>query len=232
MLAAYLLHSRPYRETSLLLELFTLQQGRMAAMWRGGRRAAKGSVRSGVQLFQPLLLDLTGTAELKTLRQVEVAGPALVMQGPALFSAFYLNELVVRLLPVAEEQTGVFAQYAATLATLAEPVADADVASALRQFEAVLLESLGYGLDYGHDSGSAEPVQAGVYYDFHPERGFRRCATPAQGWRGDILLRLSVGDYSQPVAAQAAKHIHRLALAHLLGPRPLKSRELFLAARE
>jgi DNA repair protein RecO (recombination protein O) len=95
MLHAYFLHSRPYRESSLLVDFFTAEQGRMSGVSRGVRKA-RGSVP---QLFQPLLLDVAGTGELKTLKQVEMAGPALMLAGTPLFSAFYLNELLVRLLP-------------------------------------------------------------------------------------------------------------------------------------
>nr|AMK59323.1 DNA repair protein RecO [uncultured bacterium UPO53] len=222
MLHAYFLHSRPYRETSLLVDLFTAEQGRLAGVWRGARRG-KGSAP---QLFQPLLLEAGGPGELKTLRQVEAAGPALALAGPALFSAFYLNEILVRLLPREETQTALFVSYADTLGRLAERD---DPAALLRRFESGLLDTLGYGIDFGHDSDSGEPVDPAFGYDFHPERGFTRRQAAGALVGGDVLLQLAAGDFSSPAAAQAAKRINRLALARLLGNRPLKSRELFLA---
>lgn len=224
MLHAYLLHSRPYRETSLLVEALTAEQGRVAGIWRGGRRSKTGAP----QLFQPLLIELVGTGELKTLRQLEMAGPALMLAGPALFSAFYLNEILVRLLPRDESHPDLFVFYADTLACLQQD----EPAVLLRRFEGHLLDALGYGIDFAHDNDSGEPVQAAFGYDFHPERGFTRSRSVTTAISGAVLLRLAEGDFSLPAAAQAAKQVHRQALSRLLGNRPLKSRELFLVARE
>jgi DNA repair protein RecO (recombination protein O) len=224
LLHAYFLHVRPYRETSMLVELLTAEQGRVAAVWRGARRN-KGGVP---QLLQPLLVDLAGNGELKSLRQVEMAGPALQLAGAALFSAFYLNEILVRLLPRDEVQPAVFIAYADTLGCLLE---GGNTAALLRRFECQLLDTLGYGIDFSHDSENGESVSAAFDYDFHPERGFCRSRSAQALVNGEVLLQLAAGDFSSPVAAQAAKRINRLALARLLGNRPLKSRELFLAAR-
>lgn len=224
MLHAYFLHMRPYRETSFLVDLFTAEQGRLSAVWRGGRRS-----KSGVpQLFQPLLVDVVGTADLKTLRQVEMAGTALMLSGPALFSAFYLNEILVRLLPRDEAQPSLFVFYADTLAGLRHE----DPALLLRRFEGYLLDALGYGIDFSHDSNSGEPVEAAFSYAFHPDRGFSRSHSAVAAISGAVLLQLAAGNFSSPQAAAAAKQIHRQALSRLLGSRPLKSRELFLSARE
>lgn len=224
MLHAFFLHSRPYRETSLLVDLFTAEQGRFSAVWRGGRRG-----KSSVQLFQPVLVELAGNGELKTLRAVEAAGPTLALQGTALFSAFYLNEILVRLLPREEVQPGLFVSYAEVLGVLAEGEAPAP---RLRTFEGQLLEALGYGVDFAHDSDSGEPVSPTFDYDFHPERGFTRSHSRAALVNGAVLLQLAAGEFTSSAAAAAAKQINRMALARLLGNRPLKSRELFLAARE
>lgn len=225
MLHAYFLHVRPYRETSMLVELLTAEQGRVAGVWRGARRS-KGGIP---QLLQPLLIDLAGTGELKNLRQVEMAGPALQLTGPALFSAFYLNEILVRLLPRYEIQSALFIAYAETLGSLLE---GENTAVLLRRFECQLLDTLGYGIDFSHDSESGESVSAAFGYDFHPERGFSRSRSAQALVNGEALLQLAAGDFSSPAAAQAAKRINRLALARLLGNRPLKSRELFLAAKK
>ncbi len=222
LLHAYFLHTRPFRETSLLVEILTAEGGRLASVWRGARRG-KGSVP---QLFQPLVLEAAGQGELKNLQHVEAAGPALMLQGAALFSGFYLNEIVTRLLPREEAQPALFAAYAETLGRLAENEAPAPL---LRAFEVQLLDCLGYGLDFAHDSASGEAVAPGLHYDFHPERGFTRRYGGETGISGTTLLRLAEGNFGEPEAAAAAKHIHRVALARLLGGKPLKSRELFLA---
>lgn len=225
LLHAYFLHTRAYRETSLLVEVLSAEAGRLSGSWRGGRRSRVGIP----QLFQPLMLEASGTGELRSIQRVETAGPALLLSGTALFSGFYLNELLIRLLPREEPQPGLFVAYAGTLGRLADREAPEPL---LRQFEALLLDVLGYGLDYGHDYVRGEAVRSGFDYDYHPERGFTLSASGAGAFSGDVLLCLARGDFAEPVAAAAAKRLHRLALARLLGPRPLKSRELFLSAQD
>lgn len=225
LLHAYFLHTRAYRETSLLVEVFSAETGRFSGSWRGGRRSKGGAA----QLFQPLLLEAAGHGELKSVQRVEMAGMALALAGTALFSGFYLNELLIRLLPRDEPQPELFVAYAGTLGRLAEGESPEAL---LRRFEAQLLDSLGYGLDYGHDSDRGEPVLADAHYDYHPERGFTRTSVVAGSYPGVVLQALAGGDFAPAAAAAAAKRIHRLALARLLGPKPLKSRELFLAAQD
>lgn len=220
MLHAFFLHTRPYRETSLLVDIFSAESGRLSAVMRGGRRA-KGSA---AQLFQPLMIEVVGNGELKTMGRAEMAGMALMLKGTALFSAFYLNEILLRLLPKEEPLPALFVAYANTLGRLVD---DADPAAQLRAFECLLLDSLGYGIDFMHDSNNGEPVCEAFSYDFHPERGFSR-SRGRQAWSGEALLQLAAGNFLEPAAATAAKHINRLALARLLGNKPLKSRELFL----
>jgi len=224
LLHAYFLHTRPYRETSVLADLFTAEAGRLGGVWRGGRRAK----RSAPQLFQPLLVDFQGSGELKSLRQIEPAGPALMLAGNALFSGFYLNELLNRLLPRDEVQSGLFMSYGQVLGELAE---GAMVESRLRYFEQQLLETLGFSIDYTHDAESSSMVVESLYYDFHPERGFSRVPPGQPGFSGALLLQLAQRDAESPESLQALKQIHRRALARLLGNKPLKSRELFLALR-
>ncbi|HET8731643.1 MAG TPA: DNA repair protein RecO [Moraxellaceae bacterium] len=225
LLHAYFLHTRAYRETSLLVEVFSAEAGRVSGSWRGGRRN-----RGGIpQLFQPLMLEASGAGELKSIQRVEAAGPALPLAGTALFSGFYLNELLIRLLPREEPQPALFVTYAGTLGHLAQREPPEPL---LRRFEAELLDVLGYGIDYGHDPVRGEAVRSGLDYDYHPERGFTVAAAHAGTYSGDALLSLARGDFAEPAAAAAAKRLHRLALARLLGPRPLKSRELFLSAQD
>lgn len=224
MLHAFFLHTRPYRETSLLVDVFTAESGRLSAVMRGGRRV-KGSA---VQLFQPLVIDIAGTTELKTMRRAEMAGMALMLKGTALFSAFYLNEILIRLLPREEPQHDLFVAYADALGQLAE---NAEPAALLRTFECSLLDTLGYGIDFMHDSDSGELVSESFAYDFHPDRGFTR-SRGQHAVNGVVLRQLAAGSFSGPEAASASKRINRLALARLLGNKPLKTRELFLALRE
>ena len=223
LLHAYFLHSRPYRETSVLADIFTVESGRISGVWRSSRRS-----RASPQLFQPLLIDIQGSSELKTLRQIEPAGPALMLTGTALFSGFYLNELLNRLLPRDEIQVALFVCYAQVLGELAEGAA---IESRLRFFEQELLLALGHTIDYTHDASAGATIDAALYYDFHPERGFSRAPRGASSFSGELLLTLAGGCNEKPDALLALKIIHRLALARLLGNRPLKSRELFQTPR-
>lgn len=224
-LHAYLLHTRPYRESSLLAELLVAELGRVGVIMRGARRGRQ----SNSQLFQPLLVTLAGNGELKTLKAVEPAGSLLMLTGNALFSGFYLNELLVRLSPRDLALPEVFAAYALALGELAETQ---DVEPLLRRFEKTLLDALGYGFAFELDGESGEPVQVGATYAFYPELGFRReSARAGIVFSGQVLLELAAGRYDAPEARQAAKRIMRQALARQLGDRPLKSRELFSSSR-
>lgn len=224
LLHAYFLHTRAYRETSLLVEIFTAEAGRLSGIWRGGRRSKAGVP----QLFQPLLVEVAGQGELRNLNKVESAGPALMLGGVRLFSGFYLNELLIRLLPREEAQHELFIAYAEVLGRLGEGEVAAPL---LRSFEVRLLDCLGYGIDYSRDS-EGEPVSAALAYDFHAERGFTRTTAVAGAVDGAVLLKLAQGNFGDSDAAQAAKRIHRIVLARLLGGKPLKSRELFIAAQD
>lgn len=223
LLHAYFLHVRPYRETSLLVDVFSAETGRFSAVWRGGKRARQ----SLPQVFQPLMVDAQGAGELKALRTVEAAGPVQQLSGLALFSGFYVNELLVRLLPRDEAQPPLFLGYAHLLGELA---GGGEVERWLRAFEAQLLDALGYGIDFSHDADTGQDILPDACYDFHPDRGFLR-ARGSEGIPGSLLILLAKGNTESTAAMRACKQIHRRALARLLGNRPLKSRELFLSLR-
>jgi DNA repair protein RecO (recombination protein O) len=218
---AYLLHTRPYRETSLLAELLVAGRGRVGVVMRGARSAKQ----QAAQLFQPLLVQLIGHGELKTLRALETAGSLLPLAGNSLFSGFYLNELLVRLLQRELPLPMVFLAYAQALAELVE---SQDVEPILRRFEKQLLDALGYGFAFDLDCESGEPVQAGLNYSYLPERGFSRVSGARDSYAGSVLLELAAGQFEAPEQRQVAKQVLRQALARQLGGRPLKSRELFL----
>lgn len=222
---AYLLHSRPFRESSVLAELLVGGRGRVGVIMRGQRSIRK----SAPQLFQPLLVGLAGQGELKSLRHVEPASSLPLLQGPALFSGFYLNELLVRLLPRDQPQPAIFVAYVKALAALVEqPSGGAELETPLRQFERCLLESLGYAVQFDIDS-EGNPVQPGWWYAYVPEVGMVRTAS---GLHGAVLLAAARGDYMEAAVRGTIKQVLRQALAHLLGGRPLKSRELFLRSGE
>lgn len=231
---AWVLHARPYQNSSLLVDFFTLDFGRQRAVARGARRAGSRS-RALLQPFHPLLVTLAGRHELKTLAAVETSHGALGLQGTRLFSGLYLNELLVRLLHAQEAHADLYRSYQQALVGLS---ADRDVISILRCFELSLLEALGYGLNLDSDCRSGEPITEQGRYLFVEEEGFERVVgtadLPARApvtFTGAELCALRLGDFSEPAHGRAALRLTRLALQRLLGDKPLVSRELFLSAR-
>lgn len=230
---AYLLHSRSYRDSSLILEVITAEHGRMSLVARGARRRRRGgSQGSMLQPFVPLLLSFSGRSEMKNLVASEVAGAAPGLRGPRLFSALYLNELTVRLLHRHDPHPQLFAAYAEALSALAH---DPDMHSALRRFELALLEELGYGFSLQADGDSGDPIRADARYHYQADAGLVACPPEpyAAGRRrlsypGSHLLAMADGQVQGEVG-QTAKHLLREAIASLLGPEPLRSRELFRA---
>lgn len=219
---AYVLHSRPYRDSSALVDLLTLREGMQRVVWRGARRG-KGIKP---QPFTPMVLSLYGRGDLKTLRQAEVAGSHVRLQGEALFSGLYLNELLVRLLSSGDPQTLLFAAYQTALEQLA---AERAVEPVLREFEWQLLDLLGYGFSLQVDA-TGEPLSATAVYRWEAEQGLQAADSQQPGLLpGAGLLAMASGDWQHPAALHTAKRLMRKALAVHLGDRPLMSRQLFSA---
>jgi DNA repair protein RecO (recombination protein O) len=224
---AWVLHSRPYRDTSLLLELFTAEQGRISLVGRGVRRRSRGGSQSALlQPFNPLLVSFSGGGELRTLTGCEVAGEPVGLRGDRLFSALYLNELLMRLLHRHDPHPRLFAAYAAALEELAAAVRP-DIP--LRRFELGLLDELGYGFPLDRDGHSGEPIAAGATYRFDPDYGLVAADPDSGGLCGAELLRMAGGDF-EGTARPVARQLLRQALASHLGPEPLRSRALFRSA--
>jgi DNA repair protein RecO (recombination protein O) len=229
---AYVLHSRPYRDSSALLDVFSAEHGRVSMVARGTRRQSRrGSGAALLQPFIPLLLSFAGRLELKTLVATEAAQGFFALRGERLFSGLYMNELLVRLLHRNDPHPALFAAYDQALKALA---GSAEVDTVLRQFELTLLDELGYSFDLAVDGFTGQPVRATLWYRYDP--GFGLVATGAPGdsatvvFCGADLLAMSTGDFSGPVR-RTAKGLLREALAVHLGGEPLRSRELFRAAR-
>lgn len=221
---AFVLHSRPYKETSALVDFLT-PEGRLRAVLRG----ARGKAGSLARPFLALELELRGHGELKTVARLETAGIPHLLGGDALFSGLYLNELLVRLLPAEDPHPQLFVHYAATLAALA---AGRPLEPLLRAFEWRLLDDLGYGFALDRDC-QGQPVDPGALYQWLPEIGFQSIAQLQPGlFHGRELLALAAAAWEEPGALAAAKRLMRQALAPHLGGRPLASRELFINRKE
>lgn len=220
----FVLHRRAFGNTSLLVEVFSLSHGRFPAVAKGARRA-KGGSAAVLQPFQPLWLSWSGAGEVRTLLRNEAAGRPFALGGEALYCGLYVNELLVRLLGRGDPHADLFAFYHAALEALAgggetEPV--------LRRFELQLLQELGYGPVLDREAVAGRALRPDARYAYRDGQGLFPAAGAVQpGIPGQTLLRLEAGEDLTPGQARELRALMRQLLAPLLGPRPLKSRELF-----
>lgn len=229
--AAFILHRRPYRETSLLLDVFTLNQGRVGLVARGASRP-KNPWKAQLQPFQPLLLSWLGRGDLKTLTDAE-SRPAPPLTGQnRLYCGFYLNELVQKLLPEHEPVPELFAAYLDALQRLRS---GDDIEAGLRDFEQQLVTTLGYGFKWDWATDLNQAVQPDQDYAFDPQQGV--VASPGAGallrhLPGQTLLAVAAGERDSPAARRLAKQTMRRLIDFLLQGRPVQSRRLFTVGRE
>lgn len=223
---AFILHRRDYGESSLLLELFSRDFGRLGAIAKGARRSRKAT-RALLNPFQPLLVGWAGKGELATLTGAETEAPALALAGTALWCGFYINELVLRLVHRYDPQEALFGFYQAALLELQRGVR---YEAALRIFEKRLLHSLGYGLVLEREAERQAPIVAANQYVYVPDRG------PIQGLHGSdlgicvhgaSLLALAQERLTDEVSLHEAKILLRAVLSQHLGNQPLHTRRLF-----
>lgn len=224
----FVLHQRPYRDTSVLLDLFSRDYGRFSAVARGAR-TERSRLRGVLQAFTPLLVSWFGRTELMTLVQAEIASPPLFFSGARIFSGLYLNELLLRLAPKGDPLPSLFDGYRLALAELT--LAEASEASALRRFELRLLRELGYEVVLTHDVAGAA-VDTERAYAFVSEHGLLPLVgSRVEGIRvtGRALAAFNAGANETPEVLNEIRAITRVALGQLLGPEPLRSRELLVA---
>ena len=227
---AYVVHSRPYRDTSALLEVFTAEHGRISLVARGARRQSrKGSSAALLQPFNPLLISFSGRADLKTLVAAESVRGMPTLRSERLYSGMYMNELLERLLHRNDAHPELFAAYDSALDALAGNVV---VDTILRRFEITLLDELGYRLNLGLDGASGQPVENTLRYRYAPEVGLvasdNTLGCPGNTYSGSDLLAMASDNFDGPVRF-SAKRLLREALAVHLGDAPLHSRKLFRA---
>ena len=217
---AFLLHRRPYRETSALVDLLTLNHGRIRAVARGVQRPS-AKARQRLQPFTPLFVTWRGERELKTLVVMESRGHTALLVGEGLLCGLYANEIATRLLPLELPSSDVFAFYTMLLEALPLP---AERGLALRRYEWALLEVLDATPRFTTPQGEVLDTHQRYRFDA-ASRGF----SPAErGLEGRTLRHIEQGDWQQPALAQALKMVMRAALAPLLGTQELRSRRLML----
>ncbi len=219
---AFILHRRPYRDTSLLIDAFTRGYGRIGLVARGAR-SPRARGRGLLEPMQPLRLSWRGRGELHTLAGTE-AGGRLVWKGDGLYAGFYACELVLRVLARDDAHVALFDRFAVLLETLAGAV---DPGPALRLFERDLLADLGYALPLTAESATGEAVSPAGSYLFNPRAGLRVDQGDKQpddvAVRGTELLALASGEVDDAVVAPALRRLLAAALAPHLGGRPLLS---------
>jgi len=223
---AFVLHTYPYLETSLLVETFTRNLGRVPLVAKGAKRP-KSALRGLLVAFQPLQLTWAGKSELRTLHKAEWQGGQQPLRGMALICGFYLNELLIRLLHRDDPHEQLFDYYQDTLSALNT---QQDYTPILRQFERRMLIELGYALTLNEDVASGKPLNSDEEYCYEVERGpivaNGNDGSSCPRLRGKTLLDMEKNDYSDTVTRQQSKVLMRYILGHYLGEKPLYSRQL------
>lgn len=241
----YVLHRRPYRESSQIVDLFCEKQGRFSALYRVSKK------QPTLQPFIPYHMQFSGRGDLKYCQHVEIHYPDFKMsdgqafderslrgkdlRGKNLYCGFYLNELIMRLTWKGEPQTELFVVYQQTLKGLLLLDNDQQSEPFLRRFEFHLLTLLGYQYNWRQDSDCRD-IQPEQFYGFDPTCGFKalnaenygsNSFATRSGFPGETILAIASDDWQHAMSWKVAKQIARLALQPLLGNKPLKSRELF-----
>lgn len=223
----FILHSYPYSETSLLVETFTREYGRLPLIAKGAKRP-QSAWRGVLLAFQPLLLSWSGKGDVKTLTGAEWQGGLPMLNGKALACGFYLNELLLKLLAREDPHPGLFDTYRAALDGLAGP---GDQAACLRRFELRLLSELGYGLSLTHEAESALPLDPGSRYHYVFERG--PMPYSANGdiacypeVSGQTLLAMAGETFDDAAVKTEAKALFRALINRMLDRQVLYSRQL------
>lgn len=229
----YVLHMRPYRETSALVEMLTERHGRVTAVAKGVRAAKPRWGRGTLRPLQPIEASWQGRGELVTLTLAEPLDTPVLLQGTALLSALYLNELLTRLLPRHDPHTDAFAAYAACLQRIAA-CSGSDQAWTLRRFERDLLTQLGYAMALSADARSGAPLQAEALYSYDPECGpvswQNRPVPPTVS--GGTLMALATEDKPDDATLRELKRLMRSVLRHHLGGRGLAAWQMHVPAAQ
>lgn len=220
----YVLHHRPFRDSSQILDLLTRDHGRIAVVARGSR-GGKSRLAGVLRPFLPLRVSWVARSDLGTLTGAEAAGPPAGLRGDALLSAYYVNELMLNFLHRDDPQPEVFALYAQTVVDLN---GRERVAPALRDFELELLGLLGYAINLDHEGSSQTPIEDARYYDYRVEQGpvpVQRAEGPLV-FDGATLRGIAARRFDDDGVMRAANRLLRAVIAYHLGGRELHSRKV------
>ena len=225
--SGFVLHTYPYKETSLIIEVFTKDMGRVALVGKGAKRPTS-PLRSVLLPFQMLEFEWLGKRELKTLSQAEWVGDVTELKGLSLICGFYLNELLLKLLPKDDAYENLFQYYRQTLKSMSKRES---LAVVLRKFEKTLLKELGYQMKLDSEGNGAGLIEKEVMYNYVPDVGPIK-VTNGEGvenaFNGKTLIDIDKEDYSDPKTLVESKRLMRYLLSHYLGDKQLHSRNLLI----
>ncbi len=222
---AFILHQRVFRESSFLLDIFSRDHGRISLVAKGVRKQ-KRSQAGLLQIYQPLLLSWQGRRDLQTLTAVEPNGPAYLLRAESALCGLYINELMMKLLPLGESESNLYIDYQKALFGLQEALQNEIT---LRLFEKQLLSHLGYGLVLDQDVETGEPIDDGKDYYYVADEGLYCWQTGQQRNRisGRSLQHLVTEQDFDEKSLNEIKQLMRMVIHFYLGDKPLQSRELF-----
>ena len=223
----YILHTYPFKETSLIAELFAEGHGRISVVAKGARRP-RSSLRGMLQSFQLLQATWSGRGEMKTLHNIEWCDKFLQVDGNALICGFYINELIIRLLPREDSYPKLFNFYHFTMKTLAN---EENPEIALRKFELKLLQELGYEVPLKQDE-NGDSIVSDKFYIYEAEYGASETSKTSKTENGvkilgKTLLDMAGDEYKEDNTQLQSKQLMRYLIAHYLGDKPLNSKQLF-----
>ena len=222
---AFILHQRVFRESSFLLDIFSRDHGRISLVAKGVRKQ-KRSQAGLLQIYQPLLLSWQGKRDLQTLTAVEPNGPAYLLRAESALCGLYINELMMKLLPVGESESDLYIDYQKALFGLQEALQNEIT---LRLFEKQLLSHLGYGLVLDQDVETGEPIDEGKDYYYVADEGLYRWQSGQKRNRisGLSLQHLVTEQDFDEKSLNEIKQLMRMVIHFYLGDKALRSRELF-----
>ena len=224
--SGYILHHRPFRDTSQILDIVTRDHGTVALVARGSR-GSRSRLAGVLRPFLPLKVSWVAKSDLGTLTGAEAAGPPAGMSGDALFSAYYVNELLLYFLHRYDPQPEIFALYEEVISALAST---GNVAASLRSFELKFLSLLGYAVDLGHEFDSNNPLDVERFYQYRMERGLVAVERTEGSlvFKGSVLVGVAEQRFDDPEILRAASQLLREVIDFHLGGKRLKSRKVLM----
>ncbi len=222
----YILHRRPFRDSSQILDIVTLDHGKIAVVARGSR-GSKSRLAGVLRPFLPLKVSWVSKSDLGTLTGAEAAGPPAGMVGDAMFSAYYVNELLLHFLHRHDPQPEIFALYEEVIRAL---VSSDNVAASLRSFELEFLSLLGYAVSLNQEFGSQNPLDGQRNYEYRMEQGLV-AVDRSEGvlvFPGVVLSGIAEQRFDDPDILRAANRLLREIISFHLGGKELKSRKVLM----